>query len=151
MLTASLGDMEGLEMSKALPNARHMPKPNNWSGVLAGLERAKHAIESKDLNGAEQHLREILEFAPAQAEAWHILAAVLNRKGEKSEARDCLRRMQKLTHKPDITLPVSQRMAKLLWAQDDRQAAMHMLAELSLAAPDDETLIALQQQWSEAI
>ncbi|MDQ6988409.1 MAG: hypothetical protein Q9M19_00900, partial [Mariprofundaceae bacterium] len=135
----------------ASSKARVVPKPNNWSGVAAGMRCAKQAIETKDLKAAEQHLREVLEFAPAEAEAWHILAAVLNRQGVTDEAKDCLRRMQKLSKKVDDVLPASQRMAKLLWAQGEQEAAMVMLNQLLEQSPDAAALLSLQQQWGKAV
>ena len=145
MLAASTDNMEGLgtpDTSSKRPNA---PKPRIWLGVKEGLIEAKQAIEDKNLTLAEQLLREILEFASAEPEPWHILAAVLNRKGEKDEARECLKRALKI-QETDIDLqsdlPVSKRMAKLLWVQDDAAAALNMLAELLLATPDDAELIA---------
>jgi hypothetical protein len=45
-------------------------------------------------------------------------------------------------------LPVSKRMAKLLWAQDEQAAALAMLAQLLLDASDDRELLALQQTWT---
>jgi Flp pilus assembly protein TadD len=100
---------------------------------------------------AEQLLREVLEFAPAEVETWHILAAILNRQGQLDEARQCLKRVIKLkeTHiSLQTDLPVSKRMAKLLWAQDEPDTALAMLAELLLTSPEDQTLIALQQTWT---
>ncbi len=151
MLAASTDNIKELDVQGSLSDQINAPKPRIWPGVKAGLTEAKEAIENKNLTLAEQLLREILEFAPAEPEPWHILAAILNRKGDKDEAKACLRRALKIK-KTNIelqpALPASKRMAKLLWAQDDTSAALNMLAELLLESPDDQELIALQQTWT---
>ena len=151
MLAASSDNMEGLGVPSTSSKRPNAPKPRIWLGVKKGLEEAKDAIENKNLEVAEQLLREILEFAPAEPETWHILAAILNRKGHKEEAKDLLRRVLKLKE-TNITLqsdlPVARRMAKLLWAQDDQPAALAMLAELLIDSPEDAELLALQQTWT---
>jgi len=150
MLAASSDNMEGLGVSTPHSKRSNAPKPRIWLGVTNGLKEAKEAIENQNLDVAEQLLREILEFAPAEPETWHILAAILNRQGHIEEARECLRRVIKLnetniSHQTD--LPVSKRMAKLLWLQEDQASALNMLAELLLESPDDAELKALQQIW----
>jgi len=166
MLAASSGDMKGAEaqdsvlesfpssFSKPTTNPRTTPKPSNWLGVTAGMVSAKQAIAHKDLPLAERHLRDILEFAPAEAEAWHILAAVLNRQGQREEACACLRRTQQLNNQlkaqpsaDDTTLPTSKRMAKLMWSQGDRAEALAMLDMLLLQTPQDDALLQLQCLW----
>ena len=151
MLAASSDNMEGLGAPSSNSRNPNAPKPRIWLGVKEGLKEAKEAVENKNLALAEQLLREVLEFAPAEPEPWHILAAVLNRKGEKEEARECLKRTL-LIQETDIELqsdlPSSKRMAKLLWAQDEASAALNMLAELLLESPNDKELIALQQTWT---
>ncbi len=151
MLAASSDNMEGLGAPSSNSRNPNAPKPRIWLGVKEGLKEAKEAVENKNLALAEQLLREVLEFAPAEPEPWHILAAVLNRKGEKEEARECLKRTL-LIQETDIELqsdlPSSKRMAKLLWAQDEASAALNMLAELLLESPNDKELIALQQIWT---
>ncbi len=151
MLAASSDNMEGLGAPSSNSRNPNAPKPRIWLGVKEGLKEAKEAVENKNLALAEQLLREVLEFAPAEPEPWHILAAVLNRKGEKEEARECLKRTL-LIQETDIELqsdlPSSKRMAKLLWAQDEAGAALNMLAELLLESPNDKELIALQQTWT---
>lgn len=135
----------------ASSNRPNSPKPRIWLGVTKGLQEAKEAIENQNLAIAEQLLREILEFAPAEPETWHILAAILNRKGQVSEAREFLKRVIKLKETNislQTDLPVSKRMAKLLWAQDEPPAALAMLAELIIASPDDKELEVLQQTWT---
>ncbi len=151
MLTASTEDMEEMDSFSSAPARGNTPKPSNWPGVKAGLQQAKDAIESRDLDTAEQLLRETLEFAPSVPETWHILAAVLNRKGQVAEARQCLKRVIKL-NQTDILLhpdlPVSKRMAKVLWSQGDHETALNMLAELLLNSPEDAELKSLQQTWT---
>ncbi len=150
MLAASTENMEETESFIPSLKRENTPTPHVWRGVKTGIHEAKAAIESKDLESAEALLREVLEFAPAQPEPWHILAAVLNRKGQKGEARECLSRVIKL-NKTNIALktdlPASKRMAKILWSQGERPSALNMLAELIIASPDEPELQALQQTW----
>jgi len=151
MLTASSDDVEGLSQKDKPLALYSTEQPKGWIGVTAGIRAAKLAIEDKDLNRAEAYLEEVLEFVPAESEAWHILAAIINRKGDKERARECLKRVVKLKmtrFSPDDALPVTKRVAKLLWAQHDRAGALDMLAELLLKTPDDPILIELQQQWT---
>ncbi|WP_157753636.1 tetratricopeptide repeat protein [Ghiorsea bivora] len=151
MLAASTDNMEGLDASSSQTQENSPVKPRIWLGVKKGLQAAKDAIENKDLTLAEELLREVIEFAPAEPETWHILAAILNRQGQVDEAKVCLRRVIKLKEtniELQTDLPVSKRMAKLLWAQDEQAAALAMLAQLLLDASDDRELLALQQTWT---
>ena len=151
MLAASSDNMEGLGSLNPPSKHPNAPKPRIWLGVKEGLIEAKQAIENKNLVLAEQLLREILEFAPAEPEPWHILAAVLNRKGDFEEAKACLKRtliIQETNIEVQSDLPISKRVAKLLWAQNENAAALNMLAELLLAQPEDAELQALQQTWT---
>ncbi len=151
MLAASTDNMEGLDASSSQTQTDKPEKPRIWLGVKKGLQAAKDAIENKDLTLAEELLREVIEFAPAEPETWHILAAILNRQGQLDEAKVCLRRVIKLKEtniELQTDLPVSKRMAKLLWAQDEQAAALAMLAQLLLDASDDRELLALQQTWT---
>jgi len=153
MLAASHDNVEGLNESNQSANPSATPKPRIWLGVRKGLQAAKDAIEDKNLDLAEELLREVIEFAPAEPETWHILAAVLNRKGHIEEAKQCLRRVLKLQEtniELQTELPVSKRMAKLLWSQDEHAAALAMLAQLLLDDPSDQELLALQQTWTAA-
>ncbi|MDQ7003858.1 MAG: hypothetical protein Q9N67_02605 [Ghiorsea sp.] len=150
MLAASSENMEGFGATDSSSEYPNVPKPHIWLGVKEGLTQAKQAIEHKNLTLAEEVLREVIEFAPAEPEAWHILAAILNRKGAIEEAKVCLKRRLTI-HKTNIQLqselPVSKRVAKLLWAQHENEAALDMLATLLLHQPDDAELLALQQTW----
>ncbi len=151
MLAASTENMEDSESFTPSLKRENTPTPHVWRGVKAGIEEAKDAIENKDLDTAEALLREVIEFAPAQSESWHILAAVLNRKGQVDEARDCMRRVIKLNNTNislQSELPASKRMARILWNQGDHAAALNMLAQLLLASPNDAELNELQQTWT---
>lgn len=151
MLTASSDVVEGLSTPHSTAIFPESVQQQGWIGVTAGIRAAKLAIEAKELERAENYLREVLEFVPAESEAWHILAAVVNRQGHVEEARACLKRVIKLKQariSPDAQLPVARRVAKLLWAQHDRAAALDMLAELLLKSPHDHALLELQQQWT---
>jgi len=151
MVTVSSDNLEGLGSTGSSSRNPDAPKPRIWLGVKKGLEEAKVSIDNKNLTVAEQVLREILEFAPAEPEPWHILAAILNRKGDFQEARQCLKRTLKIQNtniELQADLPASKRMAKILWSQNEHVNALNMLAVLLLATPDDKELQALQQTWT---
>ncbi|MDQ7002063.1 MAG: hypothetical protein Q9N02_05185, partial [Ghiorsea sp.] len=151
MLAAYTENMEGLNAPSSQKNGNNPAEPSIWLGVTKSLQAAKAAIEDKNLTLAEALLRDVIGFASAEHEAWYILAAILNRQGKIDEAKVCLRRVIKLKETNinlQTDLPVSKRMAKLLWVQDEQDAALAMLAELLLDASDDRELLALQQTWA---
>ncbi|MFQ5582479.1 MAG: tetratricopeptide repeat protein, partial [Mariprofundaceae bacterium] len=89
-----------LTASEPAPNSpRKTPKPANWLGVTDGLASARQAIEQGKLPYAERILREVLEFAPAEAEAWQWLGKVLQARDRAEEAKACMDRAASLQHR----------------------------------------------------
>ncbi len=92
---------------------------------------------------------ELIEFAPAEIQAWQLLARVQKGLGKTHQAIDSATRALELQRaaqdKTDI--PASITLARLLWDQGDSEAARAMLGILMLRRPDDEELAGLKQQW----
>jgi len=141
-----------LTASGPTPNSsRQTPKPANWLGVADGLAAARQAVEQGKLPYAERILREVLEFAPAEAEAWQSLAEVLQARGRPDEAMTCIEKAAKLqqSRHQDKAPAASARLARILWSQGEKDAARAMLAVLMMKNPDDETLQSLRRAWTE--
>jgi len=141
-----------LPASGPAPNSsRQTPKPANWLGVADGLAAARQAVAEGRLPYAERILREVLEFAPAEAGAWQGLAEVLQARGKPDEAMVCMEKATKLqaSRHEDKAPAASARLARILWSQGERDAARAMLAILMMKNPDDEALLALKQAWTE--
>lgn len=140
-----------LAASSSAPNSpRPTPKPTNWRGVAAGLAEAKRLFRAGDLEQAEAHLREVLEFAPAETRAWAWLGKVLLDRGQNAEAEECLSRARQLLSRQNSTTDkpaASATLAKLLWQQGDRKTARSMLAVLLMQRPDDADLHELKVKW----
>lgn len=141
-----------LTASGPTPNSpRQTPKPANWLGVADGLAAARQAVEQGKLPYAERILREVLEFAPAEAEAWQCLAEVLQARGRPDEAMACIEKAIKLQQsgREAKTPAASARLARILWSQGEKDAARAMLAVLMMKNPDDEILQSLKHAWTE--
>lgn len=143
--------MRMLSASDSVPNSRRSASiPENWKGVVAGLKEAKRSYRDGRLEHAEKVLREVLEFAPAEAKAWAWLGKVLESMGKGAAAKDCLNRARillVLESRRKNEHPASLRLARLLWDQGDRNAAREMLAMLLSRRPDDASLLALKREW----
>jgi len=142
-----------LAASSSAPNSpRSTPKPSNWRGVAEGLVAAKRAFTSHELDTAEEILREVLEFAPAETKAWAWLGKVLLDKGDETEAEACFERARQLLKKknaPAAAKPAaSATLARLLWQQGDHDTARSMLAVLLIQRPDDAELHKLKASWA---
>jgi len=142
-----------LAASSSAPNSpRSTPKPSNWRGVAEGLAAAKRVFASRELDTAEEILREVLEFAPAETKAWAWLGKVLLDKGDEAEAEACFERARQLLKKksaPTTAKPAaSATLARLLWQQGDRDTARSMLALLLIQRPDDAELHRLKERWT---
>lgn len=126
------------------------PKPSNWRGVAAGIADAQQAILHGNIAHAIHALKEILEFAPQEPQAWELLGEILRQQGQEEKARRCFARLETIRQKQNHTvqLPFSRRLAQLHWQQGDRESAMAMLAVLLIRQPDDPHLLELRQQWS---
>ncbi|MDX8402050.1 MAG: tetratricopeptide repeat protein [Mariprofundaceae bacterium] len=132
--------------------SRSAPRPGNWRGVDAGLAAAKAAFHAGKLEVCEAVLREVLEFAPAEARAWAWLGKVLEVGGREGEAHDCYARARALLvragKRRTASPPASIGLARLLWRQGEKDAARAMLAVLLVRDPEDPRLKALKEDWS---
>lgn len=147
MLTASNGTpKQELDAPKASP----APTPDNWKGVRNGLSRAEQCLNAQELDQAERHIREVLEFAPSEARAWDLLASLFQIRGIQEEAKRCRDKAESLRKWETDSFkqpPASIRLAKLLWRQGDKETARAMLAVLMIRQPEDERLHALRDIW----
>lgn len=133
-------------------SSRPAPKPDNWHGVAEGLNRARRHVGEGLFQQAIDTLKEILEFAPSEPQAWRLLGDILGQHGHTQKAEACHKkaeRFEKHAAANETTTPASERLAKLLWSQGETEAARAMLAILLMKRPDDEKLLALRQSWEE--
>ena len=130
-----------------------MPKPANWQGVAEGLAEAQRHLRDGEYGKAQNILQDILEFAPVEARAWHLLGRALQADGRHDEALDCFSTAASLygSHVSGQTRPASVRLARMLWDQGDRLGACTMLDALLQKNPDDPQLNALQAAWQEML
>ncbi len=116
--------------------------------MSAGLREAA-AAAANDTDAAIRIVREVLEFAPTEPRAWQMLGELLGQAGATDEAEQSLERALQLRNnsgnKPKM--PISKRLAEMLWQNGDREAARAMLAILLLRKPHDDTLLALKDTW----
>ncbi|MBF0282657.1 MAG: tetratricopeptide repeat protein [Zetaproteobacteria bacterium] len=140
-----------LSDSVAAPNLKEVPKPHQWRGVTLSIEEARECYEQSDYHQSAKILREVIEFAPNEREAWQLLGEALIQLGENSEAEICLERHINLeqTKRSSERYPLSLRLAKILWAQDEHKTARSMLAVLILRDPDNQELLELKDHWIE--
>jgi len=134
-------------------NSRPAPKPENWHGVAEGLNRARKHVSDGSFQPAIDTLKEILEFAPSEPQAWRLLGDILGRHGHAQQAEACHKKAERFEQHAAVdtqTTPASERLAKLLWKQGETDAARAMLAILLLRKPEDEKLLALRESWNEA-
>jgi len=146
----SVGHM--LAASGSVPNSQTPaapPRPTIWHGVTEGMARAKEAIEAGELERAEQILLELIEFAPAETNAWKLLARTQREMGYYREGIASAKRALALqdrsnAHEP----PASITLARLLWQQQEQKQARDMLATLMRRQPENSELAELHRQWS---
>jgi len=131
-------------------NTRSAPTPGNWHGVAEGLNKAHQHLCDGHFQDAVNTLKEILEFAPSEPKAWKLLGEILEKHGYTNKAEACHKKATALEASLDIDapMPASERLAKLLWAQGEADAARGMLALLMLRDPESETLIAIRNSWN---
>jgi len=135
-----------------LTASRAAPKPANWQGVAEGLSEAQKQLHQGEYGKAQNVLRDVLEFAPVEAKAWHLLGRALQSDGDHEAALDCFSTAATLygNRVPGHERrPASIRLSKLLWEQGDRLGAQTMLDALMLEKPDAEELLELQAIWQE--
>jgi len=105
-------------------------------------------LESGRLVEAEQIAREVLEFAPREGRAWHMLGRILQQADRHGEALDCFSRARACYHgSRNEAPPASVRLARLLWDRGERAEARAMLAVLMLRRPGDPELARLRKAW----
>ncbi len=100
-------------------------------------------------SGAEGILRQVLEFAPMEGRAWHLLGKILQDGDRHTEALDCFSRAESCygRKKRESRSPVSIRLARLLWMQGGKKEALDMLDILMQQRPDDARLRQLREDW----
>jgi len=141
-------------VSRMLAASRPVPKPANWQGVTEGLTEAQRRLCNGESGRARNILQDVLEFAPAEARAWHLLGKVLQSDGEHEEALNCFNTAASLyggetPGQPNH--PASLRLARMLWDQGDRLGACTMLDTLLQKSPDDPSLNELQAVWQQEL
>ncbi len=131
-------------------NTRSAPTPENWHGVAEGLNKAHQYLCDGLYQEAVNTLKEILEFAPSEPKAWKLLGEILEKHGYTSKAQACHKKATALEKSLNIDapMPASERLAKLLWAQGEADAARGMLALLLLRDPESESLMTIRNSWS---
>lgn len=126
------------------------PKPSNWRGVAAGIADAQQAILSGNIAHAIHALKEVLEFAPHEPQAWELLGEILRQQGQDEKAKRCFAKLDTIRQKQtqqSIQPPLSRRLAQLHWQQGDKESALAMLAVLLIRQPNDPHLLDLRHQW----
>ena len=131
-------------------NAKPAPTPDNWHGVTEGLNKARELLSDGLYQEAVNTLKEILEFAPSEPQAWTLLGDILGQHGHSEKAEACHKKAASFEKHASINLnsaPASERLAKLLWSQGETDAAKSMLAVLLLRNPDSKNLLEMRQAW----
>jgi len=132
-------------------NSKPAPTPGNWHGVTEGLSKARAHVCDGLYQEAINTLKEILVFAPSEPQAWSLLGEILHQHGHAEKAAACHKKASALDISTNIdnnALPASTRLAKLLWAQEEPDAARAMLALLILRNPEDEGLVEMRNNWN---
>ncbi len=128
----------------------HAPRPQNWQGVESGLAEASSLFRRNKLSRAEKVMRQVLEFAPMEGRAWHVLGRILQTSGRHAEALDCFASAESCYGRNgcDQRSPASVRLAHLLWNQGEYGEARVMLGALMARDPDNGGLRQLREAWS---
>jgi tetratricopeptide (TPR) repeat protein len=155
MLTASVTTpnppQEGSDVMGSLPTRIPPPIPQNWRGVAQGLKDAASLLQHHCYAQAETSLLQLLEFAPMEGKAWHLLGRCHQARKQHAKALECFAQAAccygKQSH--GDAQPASTRLARLLWDQGEKHAALDMLGLLLKRQPDDVGLLALQQDWEQ--
>lgn len=142
-------DVQGAD--NANPPVRALPTPDSWRGVDQGLKDATQMLRLKLFARAEDELLQLLEFAPMEGKAWHMLGRCHQIQNRHAKALECFERAaccyRTREAGPD-TPPASVRLARLLWEQGDSDAARAMLAVLLSTRPEDAELLSLQESMA---
>lgn len=143
----------GLEKSPSTQTFRPLPIPEGWRGVGQGLTDAAGLLRLHLFAQAEDALLQLLEFAPMEGKAWHMLGRCHQIQNRHTQALECFDRAaccyNTRSHSQDSP-PASARLARLLWDQGDQHTARSMLAQLLARCPDDTSLIRLHLEWNAA-
>ncbi|MFQ5354945.1 MAG: tetratricopeptide repeat protein [Mariprofundaceae bacterium] len=130
------------------------PLPANWQGVRNGLENAENNFRQAEYHQASQHLQEVLEFAPMEARAWHLLGRVMQAMGDHDQALQHFRNASDLYASNSSTQShrefASIALAKLLWKQGEKESACAMLDKLMDLGENDHGIYDLRQAWEKA-
>lgn len=135
---------------QASPQAQGLPPtPQNWRGVGEGLKDANDFLHQRLYAQAEDALLQLLEFAPMEGKAWHLLGRSHQAQGRHAKALECFERADCCYQNKNTKIepPASLRLAHLLWDQGDAEAARSMLDQLLIRQPDDDELLAMQEHW----
>jgi len=131
------------------PAHRLPPTPQNWRGVGEGLKDAATLFRHHLYAQAEDELLQLLEFAPMEGKAWHLLGRSHQAQERHAKALECFERADycyRNRNRNDAP-PASSRLARLLWDQGDTDAARAMLKQLLIRQPDNAELLAMQENW----
>lgn len=115
------------------------------------MAECAHLLQQDDLSSAEDVARQVLEFAPMEGPAWHLLGRILQKANRHAEALDCFASAESCygRHKHAQGPPASIRLARLLWDQGGYDEARAMLGILMMRNPDDDNLRQLRETWSQ--
>ena len=150
MLAASDPTPNRKRHRRAVPTGERIPTPGNWRGVAEGIQAARQAVQSGQLDLAEQLLIEVLEFAPTEIKALKMLARVQRQLGHIEEGiRHATRALQIQNNPLDAEPVASLTLAKLLWQQHEYDEARDMLEYLISENPDNSELHDLRAAWTE--
>jgi|AMFO01.1.fsa_nt_gi hypothetical protein len=116
---------------------------------MDGLRKAESLLKRHMNTEAEGILRHVLEFAPLEGRAWHLLGRALQQHGRHGEALDCFAEAERCyaRSKGKPPPPASLRLAKLLWSQGEGRAALAMLGALRQKKPQELQLQELYETW----
>jgi len=140
---------EGPDGMDSTPQLKVPPTPLNWRGVSQGLSDAKVLLHLGFFAKAEDSLLQLLEFAPMEGKAWHLLGRCHQEQERHAKALECFERAACCykTHQGIETPPASARLARLMWNQGEKDEARAMLDMLLMQQPDDASLLAMRQKW----
>jgi len=126
-------------------------KPDGWCGVAQGLQDATSLMREKAHAQAEEVLLQLLEFAPMEGKAWHMLGRCHQARQQHTKALEFFERAAVCYRNQDAAdqPPASATIAQLLWNQGEKEQAKAMLEHLLARNPDDAKLQAMRAAWFE--
>jgi len=130
---------------------KRTPRPQHWQGVEAGLKECSRLLQQRELSSAGDMARQVLEFAPMEGRAWHLLGRILQQTNRHAEALECFANAEHCygQHQQTQGPPASIRLARLLWDQGEHDEACAMMSILMIRNPDDDSLRQLREAWSQ--